>query len=131
MAPAFAGMASQPGVLSRFHAMVGGDAAFGASADGGEPHRADDADGQQGGEPHGEGLPALLTTYLRAEQRLGRVDAAADIGAAVVLVVGAIHGQVLPQVVLGSPVAPAAVPPGLALRLAHTVLGGIAPGSGD
>lgn len=130
VAPAFVGMVSQPGVLSRFHALVGGDAAFGASADG-EPHRADDADGQEAGEPDGEGLPALLTTYLRAEQRLGRVDAAADVDAAVVLVVGAIHGQVLPRVVLGSPVAPAAAPPGLALRLAHTVLGGIAPGSGD
>jgi AcrR family transcriptional regulator len=123
VAPAFAGMVSQPGVLSRFHALVGGDAAFGASADG--------EGGQEAGEPGGEGLPALLTTYLRAEQRLGRVDAVADIGAAVVLVVGAIHGQVLPRVVLGSPAAPAAAPPGLALRLAHTVLGGIAPGSRD
>ena len=64
--PAFAGMLSQPGVLSRFHAMVGGDAAFEGSADGGvEP----------------------------------------------------------------PPGVPAGTPPGLALRLAQTVLGGIAPGS--
>jgi AcrR family transcriptional regulator len=123
--PAFAGMVSQPGVLSRFHAMVGGDAAFGASAD------AEDSS-EPPGEPSGEGLPAILTGYLRAEQRLARVDAAADIDAAVVLIVGAIHGQVLPRALFGQPgtPAPAGVPSGLALRLAHTMLVGIGPGSG-
>jgi hypothetical protein len=127
--PAFAGLVSQPGVLSRFHAMVGGDAAFGASADAGDR-------GEPPGEPAGEGLPAILTGYLRAEQRLGRVGAAADIGAAVVLIVGAIHGQVLPRALFGQPGtpagpgAPAAAPPGLALRLAHAMLVGIGPGSG-
>jgi AcrR family transcriptional regulator len=140
VAPAFAGMISQPGVLSRFRAMVGGDAAFGAPADDGQAGEADQADeaspaggegGQEPGEPRGQGLPALLTGYLRAEQRLGRIGAGADIDAAVVLIVGAIHGQVLPRVLLGSPAEPAAVPPGLALRLAHTMLGGIGPGSGD
>ena len=44
------------------------------------------------------GLPAILATYLRAEQRLGRIDKTADIDAAVTLVVGAIHGQILPRV---------------------------------
>jgi AcrR family transcriptional regulator len=115
VAPAFAGMAAQPGVLTRFHAMVGGDAAFGTSADGTD------------GDERGQSLPARLTRYLRAEQRLGRVDAGADIGAAVILIVGVIHGQVLPGVLLRSPGAPAAAPPGQALRLAGTVLTGIAP----
>lgn len=144
VAPAFAGLATQPGVLSRFRALVGGDAAFGASADGGEaaegpPAHGGEAgegrsaggeEGQEPGEPPGDGLPALLTGYLRAEQRLGRIGAGADIEAAVVLIVGAIHGQVLPPVLLGSPAGPAAVNPGLALRLAQTMLGGIGPGAG-
>ena len=133
VAPAFAGMISQPGVLSRFHAMVGGDAAFGAPADDTQADQAGPAggeDGQDAGEPRGQGLPALLAGYLRAEQRLGRIGAGADIDAAVVLIAGAVHGQVLPRVLLGSPAEPAAVPPGLALRLAHTMLGGIGPGSG-
>ena len=34
VAPAFAGLLSQPKVLTRFHAMVGGDAAFGAATGG-------------------------------------------------------------------------------------------------
>ena len=130
VAPAFAGMISQPGVLSRFHAMVGGDAAFGAPADDTQADEAGGEGGQGAGEPRGQGLPALLTGYLRAEQRLGRIGAGADIDAAVVLIAGAIHGQVLPRVLLGSPAEPAAVPPGLALRLAHTMLGGVGPGSG-
>ena len=67
--------------------------------------------------------------YLRAEQRLGRVDAAADIDAAVTLIVGAIHGQILPQVLLSPPGQPVAAAPGLAGRLAKTVLAGLAPGS--
>ena len=35
--PAFAGLMSQPGVLRRFHEMVGGDQAFAAPAGGAEP----------------------------------------------------------------------------------------------
>src|SRR5215472_2795047 len=63
--PAFAGLISQPNVLKRFHAMVGGDAALAgeAATGGGEAAPADEADNGQGG------LPAILTTYLRAEQR--------------------------------------------------------------
>jgi AcrR family transcriptional regulator len=142
--PAFAGLISQPNVLKRFHAMVGGDAAFAgeASTGGGEAAAAGEA--TAGGETDGEadsheadshegdgqaGLPAILATYLRAEQRLGRIDQAADIDAAVTLVVGAIHGQILPRVLFSPPGRPITAPPELAGRLAATVLSGITPGS--
>ena len=154
--PAFAGLISQPNVLKRFHAMAGGDAAFAgeASTGGGEAAAAGEATAQ-GGETGGAqtgsaqtgsaqtgggeaeshdgdgpaGLPAILATYLRAEQRLGRIDEAADIDAAVTLVVGAIHGQILPRVLFSPPGSPLTAPPELAGRLAATVLSGIAPGS--
>jgi AcrR family transcriptional regulator len=149
--PAFAGLISQPNVLKRFHAMVGGDAAFageastggskaaatgeaaapgGGTAAGGETA----AGGGTGGRPESEadegqaGLPAILDSYLRAEQHLGRIDEAADIDAAVTLVVGAIHGQILPRVLFSPPGSPITAPPELAGRLAATVLSGIAPG---
>jgi AcrR family transcriptional regulator len=149
--PAFAGLISQPNVLKRFHAMVGGDAAFAgeASTGGGEAAAAGEATAQGGetgggqagggqtggGEAEGHdgdspaGLPAILATYLRAEQRLGRISEAADIDAAVTLVVGAIHGQILPRVLFSPPGSPLTAPPELAGRLAATVLSGIAPGS--
>src|SRR5690348_5257526 len=82
--PAFAGLMSQPKVLARFHAMVGGDAAFDPAAedggdaagenaeDGGEAaHDASEETAGSGGEAgHGDGrgLPALLTAYLEGEQ---------------------------------------------------------------
>jgi len=138
--PAFAGLLSQPKVLTRFHAMVGGHAAFDSAAGGGgEPPDGDEADGTEGGGPaagdtgagpgdeHGYGLPGLLTAYLRGEQRLGRVDADADIDAASSLIVGAIHGQILPRVLFTPPGTPISTPPGLAARLADTVLAGLAP----
>jgi AcrR family transcriptional regulator len=136
--PAFAGLLSQPKVLMRFHAMVGGDAAFaGEAAAGGEEAPASGETGHdQASQPAGPdddggpaGLPAILATYLRAEQRLGRIDEAADIDAAVTLVVGAIHGQILPRVFFSPPGSPITTPPELAGRLAATVLSGIAPGS--
>ena len=150
--PAFAGLISQPNVLKRFHAMVGGDAAFAGEAATGGGQRAageggaqsgetggDEAEGKagpdHGGPPAGHdgdgqaGLPAILAAYLRAEQRLGRIDEAADLDAAVTLVVGAIHGQILPRVLLSPPGSPITTPPELAGRLAATVLSGIAPGS--
>jgi AcrR family transcriptional regulator len=144
--PAFAGLISQPNVLKRFHAMVGGDAAFaGEASTGGDEAAAAGEATAQGGETGGAqtgggeaeshdgdgpaGLPAILTTYLRAEQRLGRIDEAADIDAAVTLVVGAIHGQILPRVLFSPPGSPLTAPPELAGRLAATVLSGIAPGS--
>ena len=143
--PAFAGLISQPNVLKRFHAMVGGDAAFAgeastggskAAAAAGEAAAQDGetaADGETGGGTESEaddgqaGLPAILATYLRAEQRLGRIDETADIDAAVTLVVGAIHGQILPRVLFSPPGSRITAPPELAGRLAATVLSGIAP----
>jgi AcrR family transcriptional regulator len=135
--PAFAGLLSQPKVLMRFHAMVG-DAAFAgeAAAGGGEAAAASGETGHdQASQPAGPdddggpaGLPAILATYLRAEQRLGRISEAADIDAAVTLVVGAIHGQILPRVLFSPPGSPLPAPPELAGRLAATVLNGIAPG---
>jgi len=116
--PAFAGLLAQPKVLARFHAMVGGDAAF-------DPAAGDREDAGRG-EEGGRGLPDLLTAYLRAEQRLGRVDAAADVDAAASLIVGAIHGQILPRVLFNPSGSPIVTPPGLAARLAQTVLEGIA-----
>jgi AcrR family transcriptional regulator len=143
--PAFAGLISQPNVLKRFHAMVGGDAAFaGEASTGGSKTAAAGEAAAQGGETAADGetgggtesgaddgqagLPAILTTYLRAEQRLGRIDETADIDAAVTLVVGAIHGQILPRVLFSPPGSRITAPPELAGRLAATVLSGIAPG---
>ncbi len=139
VAPAFAGLVTQPKVLTRFHAMVGGDAAFGAAPQppAGQPGAAGPegaADEPVGAEESsdsqesGRGLPDMLRKYLRAEQRLGRIHPAADVEAAVVLAVGAIHGEVLPQVMFSPPGArPGASAPGLAARLAATMLAGIAP----
>jgi AcrR family transcriptional regulator len=126
VAPAFAGLMAQPKVLGRFHAMVGGDPAFGA----GPPDR-DAESGQDTGPDrrNARGLPDMLTAYLRAEQRLGRIAATADISAAVILVVGAIHGQVLPRVIFSPPgaVIAASPSPDVPRRLAETILAGIAP----
>jgi AcrR family transcriptional regulator len=118
--PAFAGLLSQPKVLTRFHAMAGGDAAF-------DPAAGDEREHGGSGDEGGRGLGDILTAYLRGEQRLGRIDAAADIDAAASLIIGAIHGQILPRVLFTPPGTPIATPPGLAARLAGTVLAGIAP----
>jgi AcrR family transcriptional regulator len=132
--PAFAGLISQPNVLKRFHAMVGGDAAFAGEAATGEAATGDDRPARDHGhQPAGHdddgqaGLPDILAAYLRAEQRLGRIDEAADIDATVTLVVGAIHGQILPRVLFSLPGSPVTTPPELPGRLAATVLSGIAP----
>jgi AcrR family transcriptional regulator len=139
--PAFAGLLSRQKVLMRFHALVGGDAAFDAAAGGGQEPTAGWKEAGGGssapgagrlagsGADGGRGLPDMLTAYLRAEQRLGRVDAAADIEAAASLIVGAIHGQILPRVLFNPPDVPITPPPGLAARLAETVLHGIGPRS--
>jgi AcrR family transcriptional regulator len=132
--PAFAGLMSQPGVLLRFHAMVGGDQAFAAPA--GEPHGAgekapDDQpsgpSGPSGPSSEPRGLPDILRHYLEGEQRLGRIDAGADLDAATSLVVGAIHGQVLPRVLFAPPGPRPGTPPGLAAQLATTALRGLEP----
>ena len=131
--PAFAGLIGQPKVLARFHAMVGGDPAFDpASADGGEAGRDDgEAGGDDGGAggDDGRGLPDLLTAYLRGEQRLGRIRAGVDIDAAAALIVGAMHGQILPRMLFTPQGSPITIPPGLSARLADIVLDGIAPPS--
>jgi AcrR family transcriptional regulator len=134
--PVFAGLLTQPGVLARFHDLVGGDPAFGAGETGtgqtgaGEARGSGPAAGDSGAEPpagEGAGLPAILTRYLRAEQELGRVDPAADIGAATKLIVGAMHGEVLPGALFSPQGRPAAPPPDLPARLAAAALAGLAP----
>lgn len=122
VAPAFAGLLSQPAVLARFHAMVGGAPAFGAAgpAEGGAGEPELEAGGPRG-------LPAILRGYLRAERQLGRIDQAADVEAAATLVVGAIHGEVLPRVLFAPPGTTVAIAADLPRRVAATILGGIAP----
>ena len=117
VAPAFAGLVAQPGVLTRFHAMVGGDAAF-VGGDG-EPDTGPAPDRPRG-------LPDTLRGYLLAEQRLGRIDPAADVDAAVTLIVGTIHGEILPRVLFAPPGSRVTAAPGLAGRVAETILRGIA-----
>jgi AcrR family transcriptional regulator len=112
--PAFAGLVAQPKVLARFHAMIGGDAAFTGSP-------------QTLGQDSPRGLPDMLAAYLRAEQRLGRIAATADIDAVVILVVGAIHGQILPQALFSPPGTAPTTAPDVPGRLAETVLTGINP----
>jgi hypothetical protein len=125
VAPAFAGLVSQPGVLGRFHAMVGGDAAF----VGGGERQADQDSADQDPAPGGpRGLPDILRGYLLAEQRLGRIDQAADVDAAVTLIVGTIHGEILPRVLFAPPGRPVTTEPGLAGRVTDTILRGIAGG---
>ena len=124
VAPAFAGLMSQPGVLVRFHAMVGGDPAFSADAPADGSASASEPDDQ---DTNQRGFPAMLRAYLRAEQREGRVDERADVEAAVALVVGVIHGEVLPRVLFSLPGSQVTPPPGLASRVADTILAGIAP----
>jgi hypothetical protein len=73
----------------------------------------------------------VLTRYLLAEQRLGRIDPAADVEAASTLIVGAIHGQVLPRVVFAAPGEPVTVPAGLGAQLAGAAVRGLAPRPAD
>ncbi len=126
--PAFAGLLPQPTVLTRFHAMAGGNPAFGAGeARGNGPAAAGGRAQPPAGE--GAGLPAILARYLRAEQELGRVSPAADIGSATTLIVGAMHGEVLPGALFSPGGRPAAPSPDLPARLA-AALAGLAPPAG-
>lgn len=127
VSPAFAGLMSQPKVLAQFHAMVGGHAAFGV-ADGKDEATRPQAgrDTSQTGEGE-RGLPQLLAEYLAAEQRFGRIDGGADVDTAVKLIVGVVHGQVLPRVLFSPPGTQIAAPPGFSRKVAGTVLRGIAP----
>jgi hypothetical protein len=75
-------------------------------------------------------LPDILLHYLEGERHLGRIDAGADLDAATSLIVGAVHGQVLPRVLFAPPARPGgrpATPPGLAAQLAGTALRGLEP----
>ncbi len=122
--PAFAGLMSQPGVLRRFHEMVGGDQAFAAPAGGEEPG----GDEQSVADPREpRSLPDILLHYLQGERQRGRIDARADLDAATSLIVGAVHGQVLPRVLFAPPGVRPATPPGLAAQLARTALRGLEP----
>lgn len=119
IAPAFAGLVSQPKVLTRFREMIGGDAALGVAT------AAERAEGRPQENPRG--LPDMLAAYLSAEQRLGRIAAEADVTSAARVMVGAIHGQVLPPLLFNPPGEPIQVPPEFADQLVHTILNGIAP----
>jgi AcrR family transcriptional regulator len=138
--PAFAGLLAQPGVLTRFHALVRGDEAFtGPTADPAAPESPDaqgreadtqpvddhEANGTQPTNPRS--LPEIVTVYLREEQQIRRIDPAADIDAAAIMLVGAIHGLVLPRVLFSAPGTTPGPHAGLARRLADTILGGIMP----
>jgi AcrR family transcriptional regulator len=162
--PAFAGLLSQPKVLVRFHAMVGGDAAFGnapaqaapgqapAEIPAGAPGIGAPDAGAPGIEAPGAGasgtddpalaaaetlagtpveprsLPQILTAYLLAEQRIGRVRPDSDIGTVSDLVVGAIHGNVLPRILFRPPGgSPVTAEPGFGARLAAIIMTGIEP----
>jgi AcrR family transcriptional regulator len=132
--PAFAGLMAQPGVLHRFHEMVGGDQAFAAPA-GGADHAGEKPAGEEpraqeqaAADPHEpRSLPDILLHYLLGERQLGRIDAGADLDAATSLIVGAVHGQVLPRVLFAPPGSRPATPPGLAAQLARTALRGLEP----
>jgi AcrR family transcriptional regulator len=120
--PAFASLLSQPKVLTQFRAMVGGHASFGVAVNPGEDQT--EAGQAEAGPP---GLRHMLTGYLHAEQRLGRIDVGADVDMAAVLIIGVVHGQVLPQVMFSPPGTQIATPPGFSGKVAETVLRGIAP----
>ena len=145
--PAFAGLLSQPKVLVRFHAMVGGDEAFGtapaqaapaqapAKTPAGAPGTGDPAlaaaETLAGARVEPRSLPQILTAYLLAEQRIGRVRPDADIGTVSDLVVGAIHGNVLPRILFRPPGgSPVTAEPGFGARLAATIMTGIEPAPG-
>src|SRR5262249_12735413 len=124
--PAFAGLLAQPGVIRRFHGMVGGDQALtGLTNESGEATVAGPGDNNP------RSLPEIATAYLLDEQRIGRLDPAADVEAAAVMLVGALHGLVLPRVLFSSPGNTPVPLPGIAERLADTILRGIAASAED
>ncbi len=87
------GAQSQPGVLPRFHAMVGGDGLRRACREDARRGRAR----RPRRSPGSPQPPEILLHYLsRAAARPHQ--AGADLDGASVLIVGAIHGQVLPRV---------------------------------
>ncbi len=99
--PAFGGVIGQPKIMARFvdH--------FSAELSG--------------------GIPDLFGNYLRAEQKLGRIAAGADVHATAVLIVGACHGEALPGLFRGQPETHPIVRPEFVDGLIDTIMNGIAP----
>jgi AcrR family transcriptional regulator len=98
--PVFAGLLGQPGVLARFTTLS-------SVAAGGRELRDE------------------LAEYLRAEQRLGRLPATANVEAAATMLNGACHELVLPHLFSGANPGELKVPPGFVADLVATVLNGI------
>lgn len=99
--PAFVALATEPGVLRRFVVIE-------------EPGSGED------------GLRHQLGSYLRAEQRLGRVAPEANVEMAVTVIVGACHELVLPALFAGTGVDGLDVPPAFADEVVQIVLHGVA-----
>lgn len=99
--PAFAGLISQPEVLTRFDALPN---------------------------PLGEGrgLHTMLADYLHAERDLGRLASSTDPEAAATLLVGACHELVLPRLLRGTPTPPE-ISPTVAETLITTLMNGLGP----
>ena len=97
--PVFAGLLGQPGVLARVTTLS-------SPAGGGE-------------------LRDELAEYLRAEQRLGRLPATANVDAAATMLNGACHELVLPHLFSGATPSELKAPPGFVADLVATVLNGI------
>jgi AcrR family transcriptional regulator len=100
--PLFAGLLTQPKILTRF-AEFSADNARGAA------------------------LRRVLADYLRAEQRLGRIAASSNADAVATMIIGACHDLVLPHLLHSPPPAEIDVPPGFVDDLISTIWRGIAP----
>jgi AcrR family transcriptional regulator len=100
--PAFAGLLGQPGVLARVTTLF--------------------SPGTGGGD-----LSDELADYLRAEQRLGRLPAGANVAAAATMLNGACHELVLSHLFSGLTPIELKVPPGFVTDMVATVLAGIGP----
>jgi AcrR family transcriptional regulator len=102
--PVFAGLLGQPGVLAQVTTLS-------SPAAGGRELRDE------------------LAEYLRAEQRLGRLPATANVDAAATMLNGACHELVLPHLFSGAAPSELKVPPGFVAGLVGTVLNGIGQAS--
>lgn len=100
--PAFAGLFSQPGVLTRFAALPDPTAG-------------------------GQGLRTYLADYLRAERDLGRLAPHTDPDMTAKMIIGACHEVVLPPLLRGDAASDIDIPPGFADDLVAVVLRGIRP----
>jgi AcrR family transcriptional regulator len=98
--PVFAGLLGQPGILAQVTTLS-------SPAAGGRELRDE------------------LAEYLRAEQRLGRLPATANVDAAATMLNGACHELVLPHLFSGATPSELKVPPRFVADLVETVLNGI------